>query len=183
MTSNVLHIATPRNRVDANNFMKGVKMRITIENHEYVIKKLDVLSQSHIAMAISPFLPTIAPLFSALAAKTELDDTGGEVRAESMEGHLERLAAAATPLFELLSSMPEHKSTAIIGRLLSPVSRIIDGRAVPVWLKDANAPAMIDLSLAAMYRLCAESAKEQLGDFFRVALTLGLSGAEPAGAA
>lgn len=166
---------------NANNFMKGVRMRFTVENHEYVIKKLDVLSQSHIALAISPFLPTIPPLFAALAAKTELDDTGGEVRAESMEGHLERLAAAATPLFELLSSMPEHKSTAIIGRLLSPVSRVIDGRAVPVWLKDANAPAMIDLSLAAMYRLCAASVQEQLGDFFRAALTLSLSGAEPAG--
>lgn len=168
---------------NANNFRKGVKMRITIENHEYVIKKLGAMEQNHIALAISPFLPTIPPLFAALAAKTELDDTGGEVRAESMEGHLERLAAAATPLFELLSSMPEHKSTAIIGRLLSPVSRVIDGRAVPVWLKDANAPAMIDLSLAAMYQLCAASAKEQLGDFFRAALTLSLSGAEPAGAA
>ena len=78
--------------------------------------------------------------------------------------------------------MPEHKSTAIIGRLLSPVSRVIDGRAVPVWLKDANAPAMIDLSLAAMYQLCAASVREQLGDFFRAALTLSLSGAEPAGA-
>ena len=183
MSRNVLHIRPQHNRGIANNFMKGVKMRITVENHEYVIKKLDVLSQSHIAMAISPFLPTLAPLFAALAAKTELDDAGGEVLAESMEGHLERLAAAATPLFELLSSMPEHKSTAIIGRLLSPVSRIIDGRAVPVWLKDAKAPSMIDLSLSAMSQLCAASAKEQLGDFFRVALTLGLSGAEPAGAA
>ena len=157
-------------------------MRITIENHEYVIKKLDVLQQSHLAMALSPFLPTIAPIFAALAAKTELDDTGGEIRAESMEGHVERLATAATPLFELLSSMPEHKSTAVIGRLLTPVSRIIDGRAVPVWLKDANAPSMIDLTLAVMYQLCAASAREQLGDFFRVALTLGLSGAEPAAA-
>ena len=183
MSSNVLHNRPQHNRGIANNFRKGVKMRITIENHEYVIKKLGAMEQSHIALAISPFLPTIPPLFAALAAKTELDDTGGEVRAESMEGHLERLAAAATPLFELVSSMPEHKSTAIIGRLLSPVSRIIDGRAVPVWLKDANAPSMIDMSLAAMYQLCAASVQEQLGDFFRAALTLGSSGAEPAGAA
>ena len=51
-------------------------MRITVENHEYVIKKLGAIEQNHIALAISPFLPTIPPLFAALAAKHNIDNPG-----------------------------------------------------------------------------------------------------------
>lgn len=118
-------------------------MEIEIGDQKYAIRKMDAISQFHIARKL-------APIIAAMGDTLQVEDDG---------------LKAFVPLAEAIAGLPEDDVNAVIDRCLSVVSRSNGAGWSPVWNGAAKRPMFDDIDMVAMLQLVVAVIKDALGNF------------------
>lgn len=133
---------------------------LEINEKTYRVGKLSALKQFHVSRKIAPLLPPLVSLWvDALKAEKPLQDSLAEV------------AALATPVLEILSTLPDEQLEYVIGECMAVVTRRDANAAFPVWSAAVRAPMYEDIDMAVMLQLTARVIADSLGPFINGWLT------------
>lgn len=126
---------------------------VEIKGAKYLIGKLDVFKQAHVARRIAPIMAGIGQSLFTLAKSGTVDDQ-------------DLLPSIMGPALEVVAKMTDTDFDYVVQTCLAVVSRM-DGQP-PRPQKVMNGATMIysDIDLLMMIQLVTEVVKENLGGFF-----------------
>lgn len=160
-------------------------LRISTGGHDYVIGKLDAMSQLHVSRRIAPIIPVLVPMIQEMAKgdiqelATKLKQaTDDESQALAVaDADLSGLASAFQPFADALAEMSEENTDYVVKTCLSVVKRDNGGTLAPVCL---NSHLMFsDLELGQILPLVIAVLRVSLGNFIQGLLTKAMATEQP----
>lgn len=156
--------------------LNALPIEFSVGGHDYRARRLDAMTQWHIARRLSPLAASMTSLAASMSATPE----DGEDQPSSMSDALFRALkkdgadSALKVAAQTLADMKDEDSEYILHNCLKVVDRKANngGAWLPVWNASANKPQFLDINMAHMLKIAMEVLKDSLGGFFPELLSI-----------
>lgn len=134
-----------------------------IAGQNYRTVKMDAWHQFHLSRKVSPFIPTLAPIFVALA-DSQKDNP--------LSADLAGMAQLFEPFAEAIAGMSVEDAEYVMGTCLAVTSRQQGSTWAPVCSGQQRAIMFDDVDAGVMLQIAVTVIRESLGPFFAGLLSI-----------